>query len=96
MRFEPFFERWLRQTIEPNAFSLNTFDHYEVIMRRHLVPAFGKKRLRDLTVDDVEQMLIAKYDAGNSDARIRRIRMVLVKGLHAQPTTPLVRIDYVV
>jgi integrase len=81
MRFEPFFQRWLRLTIEPNARSLNTFDHYEVIVRRHLVPAFGKKRLRDLTVDDVEQMLIAKYDAGYSDARIRRIRMVLVKGL---------------
>jgi integrase len=81
MRFEAFFERWLRQTIEPNARSLNTFDHYEVIVRRHLVPAFGKKRLRDLTVDDVEQLLSAKYDAGYSDARIRRIRMVLVKGL---------------
>ena len=28
MRFAAFFERWLTQTIEPNALSVNTADHY--------------------------------------------------------------------
>ena len=81
MRFGAFFDRWLYQTIEPNVGSPNTFDYYKLVVLKHLNPAFGKMRLRDLTVDDVEQFLNAKYDAGYSDAFVRRIRTMLVKGL---------------
>lgn len=81
MQFGAFFERWLHQTIEPNVASVNTFDYYKLVVLKHLTPAFGAKRLRDLTVDDVEQFLNAKYDAGYSDAFVRRIRTILVKGL---------------
>ena len=85
MKVATFLEEWLSATVEPNCLSVNTADSYRRIVRQHLVPALGKKRLRDLSVLDVDQLLAAKYDAGYSGSTVQRIRMTLIKALrHAE------------
>jgi len=85
MKLSTFLENWLTSTVEPNCLSVNTADSYRHIVRGHLIPTLGKKRLRDLTVLDVDQLLAAKYDAGYGASTVQRIRMTLVKALrHAE------------
>lgn len=85
IRLAPFLEEWLITTIEPNCLSVNTAASYRGIVERHLIPALGKKRLRDITVLDVDHLLHEKYESGLSASTVQRIRMILVKALrHAE------------
>lgn len=85
MKLATFLEEWLTTTVEPNCLSTNTADSYRRIVRHHLIPTLGKRRLRDLSVLDVDQLLAAKYDAGYSGSTVQRIRMTLIKALrHAE------------
>jgi integrase len=85
IRLDRFLEEWLTTTVEPNCLSVNTAASYRGIVERHLIPVFGKKRLRDLTVLDVDHLLHQKYEAGLSSSTVQRIRMILVKALrHAE------------
>lgn len=85
IRLGRFLEEWLTTTIEPNCLSANTAASYRGIVDRHLIPALGKKRLRDLTVLDVDHLLHQKYETGLSGSTVQRIRMILVKALrHAE------------
>jgi len=85
IRLGRFLEEWLTTTIEPNCLSVNTAASYRGIVERHLIPSLGSKRLRDLTVIDVDHLLHHKYEAGLSGSTVQRIRMVLVKALrHAE------------
>lgn len=63
IRLGRFLEEWLATTIEPNCLSVNTAASYRGIVERHLIPTLGKKRLRDLTVLDVDHLLHQKYEA---------------------------------
>ena len=56
IRLGRFFEEWLATTIEPNCLSVNTAASYRGIVERHLIPSLGTKRLRDLTVIDVDHL----------------------------------------
>jgi integrase len=85
IRLGRFLEEWLTTIIEPNCLSVNTAASYRGIVERHLIPALGKKRLRDVTVIDVDHLLHQKYEAGLSGSTVQRIRMILVKALrHAE------------
>ena len=85
LRLGKFLEEWLKNTIEPNCLSVNTAASYRGIVERHLIPDLGKKRLKDLTVLDVDHLLHEKYDSGLSDSTVQRIRMILIKALrHAE------------
>jgi integrase len=85
IRLGRFLEEWLTTTIEPNCLSVNTAASYRGIVERHLIPSLGAKRLRDLTVIDVDHLLHQKYEAGLSGSTVQRIRMILVKALrHAE------------
>jgi len=85
MRVGPYLDKWLIEIIEPRAESINTFDGYESIVRNHLKPSLGKKRLRDLSPDDVDGLLRAKRASGLSHSTVARIRTALVKALrHAE------------
>ena len=85
IRLGRFLEEWLTTTIEPNCLSVNTAASYRCIVERHLIPSLGSKRLRDLTVIDVDHLLHQKYEAGLSGSTVQRIRMILVKALrHAE------------
>ncbi len=59
-----------------------SLETYRDIARLHLLPAFGAKKLKDLTREHVQRMYSQKRDAGLSAARVRRIHGVLSSALN--------------
>jgi integrase len=59
-----------------------SLETYRDIARLHLLPAFGGKKLTELTREDVQRMYSQKRDAGLSAARVRRIHGVLSSALN--------------
>ncbi|MFI0448228.1 tyrosine recombinase XerC [Actinomadura sp. 6N118] len=53
---EQYIAYWLKEVIEPNR-EPNTYSHYELMARLHVLPGLGKKRLDRLSVRDVQQWL---------------------------------------
>ena len=53
---EEYLTYWLKDVIEPNR-EPNTFSHYELMARLHIIPGLGRKRLDRLTVRDVQKWL---------------------------------------
>ncbi|MFI6522193.1 tyrosine recombinase XerC [Spirillospora sp. NPDC050679] len=47
---------WLAEVVKPNR-EPNTYSHYELMARLHIIPGVGKKRLDRLTVRDVQTWL---------------------------------------
>lgn len=50
--------------------------HYEYILDKHLLPALGDMRLRDVTHDDVQSLINLKRDSGLSSQTVIHIRSV--------------------
>lgn len=59
-----------------------SFETYHDITRLHLLPAFGKSKLRDLNREKVQREYTRKLDSGLSPARVRRIHGVLSTALN--------------
>lgn len=53
---ERYLTYWLQEIIKPNR-EPNTYSHYELMARLHIIPGLGKKRLDRLTVRDVQAWL---------------------------------------
>lgn len=80
-----FLEEWLRTTLPARGLSQNTIDNYGWAITRYLEPAFGRKLLRDLSPDDVDNLLRTCAARGMSRNSIDRIRSVLRMALrHAE------------
>jgi integrase len=47
---------WLDEVIKPNR-EPNTYSHYELMSRLHIIPGIGEKRIERLTVRDVQSWL---------------------------------------
>lgn len=77
-------EVWLRTWLDlhlPDGLSPNTVEQYRSIVEKHLVPAFGRTRVKALSPADVEAMLGRKAESGLSSSTCMRIRSVLQMGL---------------
>lgn len=59
-----------------------SLDTYRDIARLHLLPAFGKMNLQNLTREHIQKLYSQKRDAGLSPARVRRIHGVLSAALN--------------
>ena len=51
--------------------------HYEYILGRHIIPAIGEMRLRDVTLDDVQRLVRLKVEAGLSIQTAQHIKNVI-------------------
>jgi len=65
-----------------DAMKRRSFETYQSIAKVHLLPAFGRIRLKDLTRERVQQLYARKRDEGLSAARVRRIHGVLSSALN--------------
>ena len=72
---------WLAHHLSRDL-SPNTVEQYRSIVETHLIPAFGRVRLKALTPADVEAMLGRKAESGLSSSTCMRIRSVLQMALH--------------
>jgi hypothetical protein len=83
-------EDWLRQST--GELSRNTQDLRTWAVKRHLVPALGARRVRELSADDVARFLQDKAAAGYARASLDKLRGVLVQVLrHAERQGLVVR-----
>jgi integrase len=58
-----------------------THEVYETVVRRHIVPAIGTKRLNQLGAADVRRLLNAKADEGLAPGTVKKIHVVLGSAL---------------
>jgi len=75
-----YLERWLESSVRGNV-SPRTYTNYRLQVRRHLVPALGRIKLKDLTPFKVQGLYRSKLDAGLSNASVRYTHTVLHRAL---------------
>lgn len=73
--------RWLDDVARPNV-TPRTCESYEMIVRRHLVPALGRIKFAKLDPQDVQAYMAAERANGLSPRTVGYHRAVLRKGLH--------------
>jgi integrase len=80
LKVSQLFDRWfkdvLRHQVAPSAAS-----NYMTIAKNHILPTLGNKKVADLKVAEVDQLLSIKIDSGLSSSTVRRIRAVLAQCL---------------
>jgi hypothetical protein len=73
---EQYLTSWLeevaRRTVRPR-----TYQNYELMVRRHIVPAIGRVRLNRLAAADVRRLLNRASDRDYSPSTVRHIHAVL-------------------
>jgi hypothetical protein len=57
--------RWLLESVKDSV-KLSTYEGYSDLTRRHVIPAFGRTKLKDLTTDRVRNFRRSKLDEGLS------------------------------
>ena len=60
LRLGAYLDRWLAESVAMRGRSPNTVENYRWAIDRHVKPALGGRRLRDLSPDDVDELLRAK------------------------------------
>lgn len=78
---EEFLSDWLTHGLPSAARSSNTRDNYRWAVDKHIVPALGASRLRDLTADDVDALLDGMAVAGLSRSSMARVHGTLKRAL---------------
>lgn len=56
---------------------------YELVVRRHIVPALGRRRLRSLSVSDVRGLVRALEESGMGARGVQQVHAVLRNGLQS-------------
>jgi len=84
MTVSAWLDHWYETVVPARAKSPNTLAGYAWAIN-HLKPALGRRRLRDLTPEEVDRFLREKANAGMSRNTVSRLRSVLASALrHAQ------------
>ncbi|MFI5281741.1 MAG: tyrosine-type recombinase/integrase [Candidatus Dormibacterales bacterium] len=74
-------EAWLKTWLAGVHKRPRTFEHYELVVRKHIVPLIGSKPLAKLTASDVERLMAAKLAGGLSPRSVHHVRAVLRNAL---------------
>lgn len=75
-----YLERWLENSVKGNV-SPRTYTNYRLQVRRHLTPAPGRIKLKDLTPFKIQGLYRSKLGAGLSNASVRYTHDVLHRAL---------------
>jgi integrase len=78
---QQFLTDWLEHTIRPNA-RPRSYESFEIIVRRHIVPEIGRLRLEKLTPQEVQGLIDGKLKSGLAPQTVVHIRMVLRTALN--------------
>ena len=77
---EQYLNHWLSSVVKPNR-APRTYQGYELVVRRHLVPVLGRKRLKALGVADVRRLVQALTDSGLGVRTTQQVHAVLRNAL---------------
>lgn len=73
-------DRWHADVIRHQV-ARTASDNYKSVADHHIVPALGRKKLKELTPGDIDRLMAQKLEAGLSVSTVRRIRSVLSQAL---------------
>ena len=80
-----YLERWVAEVLPARRVGQGTIDDYAWAVRKHLVPLLGKRRLAELSAEDVDGALRRLVAQGLGRNSVRIVRMVLGVALaHAE------------
>ena len=77
---EGYLERWLKDSVRENV-RPRTLSNYQLQVRRHIVPALGRIKLKSLSPAHVQSLYRQKLDSGLSSSSVRYIHAVLHRAL---------------
>jgi integrase len=77
---EEYLTYWL-ENVHRLGIELTSLDDYRMVLRKHLLPAFGELQLTELTKERVQKFVTEKSDAGYSSAYIDKMHALLSSGL---------------
>ena len=75
-----YLDRWLSGSVKSSVKS-STFESYERMIRNHIEPALGHRKLKNLTPDHVQYFYQSKLDAGLPPGTVRLMHGILHKAL---------------
>jgi integrase len=68
--------RWF-ETVLSREVARSTYDNYYSIVKYHVLPVLGRRKLTDITVADVDRLLTFKLGAGLSPSTVHRVRALI-------------------
>ena len=77
---EEYLGRWLADSVRDTVRS-TTFERYEQISRKHLIPEIGRVKLKALTPAHIRGLYREKLEAGLSPRTVQYIHVTLHKAL---------------
>jgi integrase len=84
-----YLDHWLAQVVKPHR-APKTYQGYELIVRRHIVPRLGKRRLNSLSVPDVRQLVGSLEESGMSTRGVQQVHAVFRNALQSAMRDELV------
>jgi integrase len=96
---EEYITRWLEDSAKGNL-APRTYSNYHLQVRRHIIPALGRKKLSKLSPANIQALYAAKLRDGLAPSSVRYIHAVLHRALDqavkwnmipATPPPPLTR-----
>jgi integrase len=86
---QDYLTRWLEEVVRPQR-APKTYQGYELVVRRHIAPTLGRRRLRGLSVSDVRQLIRTLEDQGMGTRGVQQVHAVLRNGLQSAMRDELV------
>lgn len=69
VKVKDFLEFWLEEDIKNRVNSANSYDSYASIVKNHIIPMIGKKKIAELSREDVQKLYNAKTEYSISVAK---------------------------
>ena len=86
---ERYLTHWLQSVVRPHK-APKTHQGYELVVRRHILPALGRKRLTSLSVPDVRSLVDRLEEQGMGTRGIQQTHAVLRNALQSAMRDELV------
>jgi integrase len=77
---EEYMNRWLTDSVQDTV-QVTTFERYEQITRKHIIPEIGRVKLKALTSAHVRGLYRQKLEAGLSPRTVQYVHVTLHKAL---------------
>ena len=75
--FADFVGRFLRDHVEANRLAPTTRLHYEVVLRQHLLPALGRRRLDEIGPADIQDLKRRDLKASTMNGVLKKLGVIL-------------------
>jgi integrase len=68
--------RWF-ETVLSREVARSTYDNYHIIVKYHVLPILGRRKVTDISVADIDRLLALKLGAGLSPSTVHRVRALI-------------------